>query len=244
MFLFTAKLLLLFATATRLAVCYAAPTSVNKSECIHCFYDELLWHNWTSLSCSDLTNISTSLAISAYLYWPTIISMWSQSSGFPPYRPESTVSGKSSLIAVAAAGWGHWTQSWATRALFIQSSHYLCYLTRTQTVIHLPTPPENVTTLTCEMQNFCNWMKVCCVPSNIGGSEKNRLWCVSTEMSSKHLHSKCSKWPPSAWIHASSIFCHWSVAWYTTLCRNSARRNKPLPQAETRPYQYTRLCRR
>jgi len=38
--------------------------------------------------------------------------------------------------------------------LFIHTSHYLHYLTRKQSVIHLPTPPENVTTLTCELQNL------------------------------------------------------------------------------------------
>jgi len=38
--------------------------------------------------------------------------------------------------------------------LFIHISDYLRYLTRKQTVIHLPTPPENVTTITCELQNF------------------------------------------------------------------------------------------
>jgi len=32
-------------------------------------------------------------------------------------------------------------------------SDYLAYLRR-KTVIHLPTPPENVTTLACELQNF------------------------------------------------------------------------------------------
>jgi len=26
-------------------------------------------------------------------------------------------------------------------------------------------------------------LKVCCVPSNVGGSEKNRLWCVATGVS-------------------------------------------------------------
>jgi len=30
----------------------------------------------------------------------------------------------------------------------------ICYLRRKQTVIHLPTPPENVTTSTCKLQNF------------------------------------------------------------------------------------------
>jgi len=34
------------------------------------------------------------------------------------------------------------------------TSDYSRHLRRKQTVIHLPTPPENVTTPTCEMQNF------------------------------------------------------------------------------------------
>jgi len=44
--------------------------------------------------------------------------------------------------------------------LFIHASDYLCYLRRKQTVIHLPTPSENVTTRNCEMQNFFIWLKV------------------------------------------------------------------------------------
>jgi len=31
---------------------------------------------------------------------------------------------------------------------------YLRYLRRKLTIIHLPTPPETVTTPTCELQNF------------------------------------------------------------------------------------------
>jgi len=46
----------------------------------------------------------------------------------------------------------------------------------------------------------------------VGGSEKNQVWCVATGMSGKQCHSKCSEWPPSALIHASSLFRHWSVA--------------------------------
>ena len=38
--------------------------------------------------------------------------------------------------------------------LFIHRFDYLFHLGRKQTVIHLPTPPENVTTLTSELQNF------------------------------------------------------------------------------------------
>ena len=99
-----------------------------------------------------------------------------------------------------------------THTYLFSSSH------KKQSVIHPPTPPENVTTLTCELWNFLIWLKVCCVLSDvggseksqlwvvIGGSEKNRLWCVATGMSGKQCHSKCSKWPLSALIHASSFF--------------------------------------
>ena len=99
--------------------------------------------------------------------------------------------------------------------LFIHISEYLHYLTRKQSVIYVPTPPENVTTLTCELQNFFIRLNVCCVLSDIGGSEKSQLWivsgsektplwCVATGMSAKQCHSKCSEWPRSALIHASS----------------------------------------
>ena len=46
-------------------------------------------------------------------------------------------------------------------------SDYLRLFRGKQTVIHLPTPAENVTTLTCELQNFFVWQKVCCVLSNV-----------------------------------------------------------------------------
>ena len=81
---------------------------------------------------------------------------------------------------------------------------------------------------------FFIWLKVCCIPPNvggsgksrlwvgIGGSEKKRLWCAANGMSGMQHYSKCSKWPPSAPIHASSFFRHWSTAWSTTLCWNSA----------------------
>jgi len=83
---------------------------------------------------------------------------------------------------------------------------------------------KNVITRTCELQHFFIWLKICRVLSNVGGSEKSQLWivvggseknrlcCVATGMSGKQCHSKCSKWSPSALIHASSLFRHWSVA--------------------------------
>jgi len=118
---------------------------------------------------------------------------------------------------------GNRKKSFST-VLFIHTSDYLCYLRSKQTVLHLPTPPENVTTLTGELPNFFIWLKVCWVLSNAGnseksqlwvvvsGSEKNRLWCVATGLSCKQCHSKCSEWPPSALIYASSLLRHWSVA--------------------------------
>ena len=38
-------------------------------------------------------------------------------------------------------------------------------------------PPhlKNVTTLPCKMHNFFIWLKVCCIPSNVGGSEKKPI---------------------------------------------------------------------
>jgi len=69
------------------------------------------------------------------------------------------------------------------------------------------------------MQNFFIRLKVMLHSPNIDVSQKNQLWCVATRMSGKQRHSKCSKWPPSARIHASSFFWHWSTA---TLCWKSA----------------------
>ena len=104
-----------------------------------------------------------------------------------------------------------------------------------------PYPPhlKNVTTLPCKMHNFFIWLKVCCIPPNVGGSEKsrlwvgiggyekNRLWYVANGMSGKQRYSKCSKWPPSERIHASSLFRHWSTALSTTLCWNLAMLSLP-----------------
>jgi len=81
-----------------------------------------------------------------------------------------------------------------------------------------------------------------CGLSVVGGSEMNRLWCVATGMSGKQCHSKCSEWPLSALIQVSSLFQHWSVAKQImhAVLKFSLCCNKPLPQASTCPYQYTR----
>jgi len=137
--------------------------------------------------------------------------------------------------------------------LFTNTSDYSCYLRRKQTVILLSTPTENVTTLTCELQNFFIGLKVRCVLSNvwgseesqlcvvIGGSWKNRLWCVATGMSGKQCHSKCSGVTTfcvstcfQSFSTLISRIVHHAVLKFSPCC------NKPLLQASTCSYQYTR----
>ena len=71
-----------------------------------------------------------------------------------------------------------------------------CYLRRKQTVIHLPTPTENVTTLTCELQNVFFWLKVCCVLSSVNW----RLW--------KEPVVGCRRWP---WKEPVVMCDNWNV---------------------------------
>jgi len=71
------------------------------------------------------------------------------------------------------------------------------------------------------MQNLSIWLKLHCFPPNVGGSERSRLWCVSTWIPGKQRHSKCSNWPPSVWTHTSSLFRQWSIA-STSCCCNSS----------------------
>ena len=104
-----------------------------------------------------------------------------------------------------------------------------------QTVIHLLTSPENVTTLSYELQNFFIWLKVCCVPSNVGGSEKsqlwvvvggsekNRLWCVATGMS-HYVRQALSQQ-----VFRVITFCISRIV-HQHVMKFSRCRNKPLPQ--------------
>jgi len=85
-------------------------------------------------------------------------------------------------------------------------------------IVNLPITPEKCYRTTLWNAEFIFWWKVYWIPPNVGGCEKSRLCYVATWMWGKQRHSKCSKWPPSAWIHASSLFRHWSVASSTTLC--------------------------
>jgi len=72
--------------------------------------------------------------------------------------------------------------------------------------------------------------------------KRNRLSCVATWMWGKQRHNKCSKCPPSAWTHVSSLFRHWSIASSTTLCWNSADVSTNL-YVRLRGRPYIRTCR-
>jgi len=57
----------------------------------------------------------------------------------------------------------------------------------------------------------------------LGGSEKNRLLNGVEKWSRRQRHSRCSKWPPSAWTQASSL-----VPSCTTLLELTPCLNQPL----------------
>ena len=117
-----------------------------------------------------------------------------------------------------------------------------------QTVIHLPTPSENVTILTCEMQKCLIWLQVCCVLSNVGGSEGAS--CGLSSVSLKTTGIENVRQATSQKVFRVTTFCI-SICFrsFSTLISRivhhavlkfSPCRNKPLPQAATCPYQYTR----
>ena len=114
----------------------------------------------------------------------------------------------------------------------------------------MPTPPENVTTLTCELQNFYICLKVCCVLSDILSSEKSLLLVVIGGSAYKELVVMCGNWnvrqAVSQRVFRVTTFCmntcfqslstlisHVVGPTPRSLCR---RRNKLLPQASTRPH--------
>ena len=68
--------------------------------------------------------------------------------------------------------------------------------------------------------------------AGIDGSEKNWLWYAANGMSGKQRYSKCSNWPPSAWIHAScSLFRNLTnCIVHHALLKFSPCRNKTLLQ--------------
>ena len=147
----------------------------------------------------------------------------------------------------------HFTLGNPKRVIFQQyypfiHNYYLRYLRRNQTVTALPTTPEKChTTILWNPQHFHLAEGMCVSPNvggfemsrlwvHIGGSEKNWLWCAANGTVGKQRYSKCSKWPPTARVHASSLFCHWSTVSSTMRCWNSAHVATRCCRSTTRPY--------
>jgi len=121
-------------------------------------------------------------------------------------------------------------------------------------LIQLPTPPEYVITLTCKLLNFFIWLKVCCVLSNVGGSERAScgLSSVALKMTSYDVWQlECQGSSVIASVHfIVTIFCaNKRFQSFSTLISRIVHhavlkfnpcRNKPLPQGWTCLYQYTR----
>jgi len=106
--------------------------------------------------------------------------------------------------------------------LFIHTSDYLRYRKRKKNCNPVAHPPENVTTLTSEMQNFLSWPKVCCVPSThcwwlwkepVWGwhwwLQKNWQWCVATTLCLKKKQDTKLLPITSPNVNRFSKFFHW-----------------------------------
>ena len=125
--------------------------------------------------------------------------------------------------------------------VYSYTSDYLRYLRRKQSVTHLPTPDENVTTLTYEMQIFSSdWRSVAFLEMLVALKKascglhwwlwKEPVWCVETGMSVKQCHSKC--WVTTFCINAYfqsfspliSRIVHHALLKFSPYC------NKPLLQ--------------
>ena len=111
---------------------------------------------------------------------------------------------------------------------------WIIFVIAEENKLFFPYPPhlKNVTAVLCIMHKFFIWLKVCCIPPHVCGSERKLvvgwhwwLWKKPVVMYGKWnvrqptlAYSKCSKWPPSARIHASSLCRRWSTASSTALC--------------------------
>jgi len=144
------------------------------------------------------------------------------------------------LSDVATVPWEIDEKSFST-VLFIHTSDYLHYLTRKQSN-PLAHPTWNITTLTCELQNFFIRLKLCCVLSDVGGSEKSQLWVVvggseknqllrvAAEMSGKPVSLQVFRLTT---VCVNSCFQSFSTSFsrvvHHTVLQFSPWRNKPLP---------------
>jgi len=127
------------------------------------------------------------------------------------------------------------------KVLFTYTSDYLHHLRRKQTVTHLPTPPENVTTLTCEMQYFSSdWSLVACwwlwkEPVVMCGN-----WTVrqATSQQAFIVTTFCVDTCSHSFSPLISRIVHHSLLKFSPW-RNQPLRNSSVSRTGTR---YTRLC--
>jgi len=154
------------------------------------------------------------------------------------------------LSDVATLPWEIQKKSFST-VLFIHTSDYLCYLRRKQTVIHLPAPPENVTTLTCELKNSFNlteglWRSFkrgkCRIEPVVGC--RRWLWQEPVVMCGNWNARQAVLWQVFRVATFFVNICFQSLSTlisrivHHAVLKFSPCRHKP--QASTCPYQYTR----
>ena len=135
---------------------------------------------------------------------------------------------------------------------YSHTSNYLRYLKRKQTVIHLSNQPENVTTLTCELQNFFYLTEVL-----LRSTKRWRLWVKRASCRRwlwKELVVMCGIWNVRQAVsqqvfRVTILYVNTCFQSFSTLISRivhhvvlifSPCRNKLLPQASTCPYQYRR----
>ena len=119
--------------------------------------------------------------------------------------------------------------------LFIHTSDYLCYLRRKQTITHLPTTRENVTALTCELQNFSSdWRfvtffqmleapkRASCGLSSVALKRTGCDWNVRQAMSQQvfRVTTFCINTSFQFFFHTDHVVVR--VVYHATLCWNSA----------------------
>jgi len=130
--------------------------------------------------------------------------------------------GPSHLSDVATLPWKIKKKSFST-VLFIHTSDYLGlrYLRRKQTVVHLPTPPANGTTLTCELQNFFHLIegllrsfkrwKLRRASCGLWSEAAKRTGCDVWQLECQASNVTASVQSDQL-LHASNLFRHRSVA--------------------------------
>ena len=96
----------------------------------------------------------------------------------------------------------------------------------------------------CKMHNFFIWLKLCCIPPNVGGSKKSRFW-VGIGSSEKNRQMVCQARNVTANVQSDHLlhgymlpafFRHWSTASSITLRSAEIQSMSQQDACATRPY--------